>query len=396
MGRCPRHLSRGPPTPLLQTLLYLLRDRTGRICFEKAKAHGTDNMNNLADKLANEGRLKGRVLNIGSLLIPKGWVDTAPILCHQPLDYLTKLVIRKQVYTPAKTVRFESFSDKWVVSIGHMFGVVLDPGNHIGKVWALTIPEGMKEVLWKEMNGALVLGHKYFGRGHAKSDMGRHCRCGTEMSLGHILVGCGSYDLRSLMEALLAALGAVCPLASFKTLSPDSWGTSPWYPILALKEIEETAYPIVKGRRKVLKLLRRTRQRREWLVGNFYWAIWKWRMKEIHDERFTFLPEHCVPTMSALLATPTPPTLLTQPLGEEEIAPATPSTSELRPPALTGDLTKLPPPVSHCVAGGAGRQPPTRGIPALRAIRTRGAGGSSNGASRRDAILRALTDDTYA
>ena len=25
------------------------------------------------------------------------------------------------------------------------------------------IPEGMKEVLWKEMNGAQVLGHRYYG-----------------------------------------------------------------------------------------------------------------------------------------------------------------------------------------------------------------------------------------
>jgi len=54
-GDAPRHLSRGPPTLLLQYLLYLLRDRTGRISFEKAKAHGDDVMNNLADDLANKG-----------------------------------------------------------------------------------------------------------------------------------------------------------------------------------------------------------------------------------------------------------------------------------------------------------------------------------------------------
>ena len=54
-GDAPRHMSRGPSTPLLQYLLYLLRDRTGRISFVKAKAHGDDLYNNIADKLANEG-----------------------------------------------------------------------------------------------------------------------------------------------------------------------------------------------------------------------------------------------------------------------------------------------------------------------------------------------------
>jgi len=46
--------------------------------------------------------------------------------------------------------------------LGNMFRVVLDPGNHIYKVWGLSIPEGLKEVLWKEMNSAQVLGHRYY------------------------------------------------------------------------------------------------------------------------------------------------------------------------------------------------------------------------------------------
>ena len=143
-GDTPRHLSRGLPAPLLQSLLYLLRDRTGRLRFEKATAHGDDIMNNLADKLANEGRVKGRVMDVGSLTVPDGWVDTAPVLCHQPLDYLTKLVVHARVGVPARTLKFEAFSDRWMVTLGHMFGVVLDPGNYIRKVWSLTIPEGMK------------------------------------------------------------------------------------------------------------------------------------------------------------------------------------------------------------------------------------------------------------
>ena len=259
-GDAPQHFSRGPPAPLLQTLLYLLRSRTGRLRLEKAKAHGDDIMNNLADKLANEGRVKGRVLDIGSLTVPDGWIDTAPVLCHQPLDYLTKLVMRARVGVPAKTLKFEAFSDRWMVTLGQMFGVVLDPGNYIKEVWRLTIPEGMKEVLWKEMNSAQVLGHRYHGQGHERSDMGRFCPCGLEVTLGHILLGCDAYRLQPLMTVLLAALSALHPGSSFKTLSPDSWGASPWYPLLALGSLEEAAYPIVKGWKKILKKLKKSRQ----------------------------------------------------------------------------------------------------------------------------------------
>jgi len=88
-GDAPRHMSHRPPTLLLQYLLYLLRDRTGRISFVKAKAHGDDLNNNIADRLANEGRILGHVFDISAIVIPQGWVDIAPVLCHQPLDYLT-------------------------------------------------------------------------------------------------------------------------------------------------------------------------------------------------------------------------------------------------------------------------------------------------------------------
>jgi len=311
-GDAPWHLSRGPPTPLLQQLLYLLQDRTGRIRFEKAKAHSHDNMNNITDALANKGRLKGRVLDVGSLKIPAGWVDTAPVLCHQPLDYMTKLVVWARVGAPAKTIKFESFSDRWMVTLRNMFGVVLDPGSYIGRIWSLPIPEGMKEVLWKEMNGAQVLGHRYFGRGHAKSDMGHFCLCRTEMSLGHILVGCKAYVLRSLMEILLDLLKAVYPGSGFKMLTPDAWGQSPWYPLLALGELEEHAYPIVKGRKAILKRLKESRQRRMWIIGNYYWALWKWHMKEIHDAGFKFVPALCEDSLHNTLLMPVPPHLIKQ------------------------------------------------------------------------------------
>jgi len=145
-------------------------------------------------------------MDIGALRVPAGWVDTAPVLCHQPLDYLTKLVVRNRVMVPAGTVKFGKFLDRWTVLIGNMFGRVLDPGRHITNVWRLCVPEGLKEVFWKEMNGAQVLGNRYFSTANLKSDMGRTCLCGKEMSLDHILTGCAKYDLQPLTDLLLDAL----------------------------------------------------------------------------------------------------------------------------------------------------------------------------------------------
>jgi len=311
-GDAPRHMSRGPPTPLLQLLLYLLWDRTGRISFLKAKAHGDDAMNNLADMLANEGCKAGRVFDIAAIRIPASWVDTSPVLCHQPLDYLTKLTVRATVQSPSITLKFGAFSDRWAMSIGNMFGSVLDPGSHIGKIWNLTIPEGLKEVLWKEMNGAQVLGHRYYGSRLAKYDMGWFCACGDEMSLQHILLGCHAYKLQPLLVVLTTALRGISPDSTFKTLHPDEWGHPPWYPLLALKEIEETALPIFKGRKALLKKLKKSRQRREWMVGNYYWSLWKWRMKEIHKDKFKFVPWLCESVLRELLLLPVPAHLLIQ------------------------------------------------------------------------------------
>ena len=395
-GDAPRHLSRGPPTALLQYLLYLTRDRMGRLRFEKAKAHGDDAMNNVADALANEGCLRGRILDIGSLTTPGGWVDTAPVLCHQPLDYLTKLVTRAKMTAPAKTLRFEAFSDWWVVTIGNMFGVVLDPGNYIKKIWGLTIPEGLKEVLWKEMNSMQVIGHRYFGRGHAKSDLAHFCLCGSELSLAHILVGCSVYKLNGLMEVLMESLESVYPTSGFKTLSPDSWGVSPWYPLLALRELEEGSFPIVKGRKKILKALKKTKQKREWIIGNYYWALWKWRMKEIHNDKYKFTPVLCGTALREILSAPIPAWLM------KLTADGEPDTSALgdRPPPVPGrpdgNVSKLPPPISRLGAGQSAAGLSAQGRRILRALQEPPLPGNSLGLSRREMILRSLMDSAYA
>jgi len=280
----------------------------GQISFVKAKAHRDDINNNIADKLANEGQVSGRVLDLSTLVEPAGWVDMAPVLCHQPLDYLTRLVVWANIPAPTSTLKFGRFLDRWTVTIGMLFDKVLDPRSHVSRVWSLTIPEGLKEVLWKEMNGAQVIGHRYHGRRSAKSDMGRVCTCGLEMLLGHILLGCRTYNLQPLITVLLESLQVVSPRSTFRTLHPDKWGSSPWYPLLALRTLEETALPIFKGRKKVLKELRSSRCEQEWIIGNYYWMLWKWRMKEIHDNNFKFMPFLCTTPLREALKMPSPST----------------------------------------------------------------------------------------
>ena len=246
----------------------------------------------------------------------------APVLCHQPLDYLTKLVVRSRIQAPTKTNKFGRFSDRWTVMIGILFDRVLDPGNHVKKVWTITVPEGLREVLWKEMNSALVLGHRYYGTKSRKSDMGRVCLCGQEMSLRHILLGCIKYDLWLLFTVLEDALLVISPKSAFRTLHPDEWGLSPWYPILALQAIEENALPIFKGRKKMLKALKLSRPKREWLIGTYYWMLWKWRMKEIHEDSFVFVPTSCVASLQEALLWPCPMAESTAKTHEADLAPA--------------------------------------------------------------------------
>ena len=397
-GDAPRHMSRGPPTPLLQLMLYLLRDRTGRLSFMKAKAHGDDVMNNQADALANEDRTSGRIFDLNTIQIPAGWVDTAPVLCHQPLDYLTRLTVRATVQAPTATIRFSAFSDRWTVTIGNMFGIVLDPGSHVGKVWDLAILEGLKEVLWKEMNGAQVLGHRYYGTGSEKSDMARFCACGEEMSLRHILLGCSAYRLQGLMGVLTNALRNASPRDVFRTLHPDEWGHSPWYPLLALGAIEENALPIQKGRRALLRKLKETRQRREWLIGSYYWTLWKWRMKEIHNGKFKFVPLLCVDILREFLLKPPPTHLLVGSGGsdsDETLHDGTPATRTV-PNTLVGNTSQLPPPISILMNGEAAGRLTAKGRSILRTITTHSRTENTRSLTRREKILRALTDDAYA
>jgi len=122
------------------------------------------------------------------------------------------------------------------------------------------------------------------------------------MSLDHILTGCSQYDLRPLMSLLLDSLRVVSPTAVLKTLHLNEWGSSPWYPLLALRALEHNALRPFKGVKKVIKKLKESRPWREWLIGSFFWAIWKWRMKEIHNDNFRFVPLSCTDSLQSVLS----------------------------------------------------------------------------------------------
>jgi len=85
-------------------------------------------MNDMADLLANEGRLTGRPLHIPDLYTPPGWVDSHPVLSHQPVSYLSSLLVRYTVPTPLRNYRSSRFTDRWTVSMFGLFGQVLDVG----------------------------------------------------------------------------------------------------------------------------------------------------------------------------------------------------------------------------------------------------------------------------
>jgi len=297
-GDFPRTGQSASSLPLFKYTLFLLRSHAGSVEFVKAKAHGVDIWNNRADSLANEGRISGRPYNLWDLITPDGWVDHQPVLAHQPLSYLTKLVVRSSVQPPLSSWKASPFCDRWVVSMARIFEVYLDVDAYAPAVWTINIPVGFKETLWREMNSAQAIGHRYKG----KHDLLRECSCGTELSLDHILLGCSRYNLSLLEQVLHDRLREISPGFYHKSLHPDSWKPSPWYPLLALRRVEQNS---VKPSRTVPKPNRAfsdSRSAREWVIGSFFWTVWKWWMREANEPGFRFLPGGQVNALRALLA----------------------------------------------------------------------------------------------
>ena len=70
-------------------------------------------------------------------------------------------------------------------------------------------------------------------------------------------------------------------------------------------------------------MLKKTRQKREWVIGNYYWALWKWRMKEIHENKFKFMPQLCGSLLKESLLSPVPAHLLVREVEDDSRGEAT-------------------------------------------------------------------------
>ena len=122
-------------------------------------------------------------------------------------------------------------------------------------------------------------------------------------------------------------------------------------------------------------------------------------MKEIHDDRFKFMPQVCSGALRQTLLAPVPPHLAAQAEADDTDTVVRGASTDFTAPGQGADLTRLPPPVSHLVDGGR----PTgetrlsdRGKRILRSIQGRTTTPGARSLSSRERILRALTNDAYA
>jgi len=284
--------------PLFKHLLFLLRSHGGRVEFAKAKAHGDDTWNNRADALANEGRVSGRPYDLWTLVTPDGWVDHQPVLAHQPLPYLTKLLVRENVLHPLARWKARPFCDRWVVSMARIFEMYLDVDTYAPRVWKINVPLGFKETLWREMHRAQAIRHCYRG----ERELMRTCPCGQELSLDHILMGCARYNLSGLERVMHDRLREVSPRIWHKSLHPDSWKPSPWYPLLALERVEQGSIKPSRVLPKPDKAFSESRSAREWVIGLYFWTLWKWWMAEANEPDFRFVPTRLENNLRDILA----------------------------------------------------------------------------------------------
>jgi len=297
----PRNL-KSPPVELFRHLLFCLRAHRGRLSFAKVKVHSGDVMNDLADSLANEGRVSGRDFHIPSLYTPPRWVDSHPVLAHQPLSHLSALLVRYTVPAPLRTWKASSFADQWTVAMFGLFGKVLDAGMYISKIWSVNIPTGLREVLWKDALGSLP----FYCPGWVSVKSSFTCSCGVRLSLSHILTGCSSYDLSPLSASLAERMRVVSPpLFGLRSLRPDEWFPSPWFPLIALKAVEYRAARPTKECPKPSRALADSRSQQEWAIGMFLWFVWKKRMKELFaSPKYTMCMADCDDELRVLLRLP--------------------------------------------------------------------------------------------
>ena len=274
---------------IFKYLLSLLRSHNGPIEFVWTKGHSGDQFNQIADRLANEGRLHGAIMDLHDTGMQPGWIDNNPVLNYMPLCDITRFVVRHTIPPPLATHRVSAFADKWTFLFGSTFNTKVDIGKYLPRLWKINAPTGLKELLWKSIHDAVPLGLKWGG----DADMElTYCACGhtAPLDLLHIFSGCPAFPISALYDDTLspALHEASGKRGSCLSVDPCRWFRRWWFPLLCFKRLDGEEKNI-----KTRRLLRKSVNRREWIYGSFLWIIWRYRMKLAHKE-FPSVPMNAI------------------------------------------------------------------------------------------------------
>jgi len=263
---------RGPPQSMRNVLrhLHLVRAHQGSLSVTWVKVHTGHPLNEAADDTAKSALTSDDTIHLPALCAQAGWTDHAPVRGSTPLDVLTKQVVRNNTTPPLSEAKCAPFLEAWSACLLEMTGTALDAGLHAPRVWKLNVPTRLQELLWKDITRSLPIGTTWFGT----MERGRTCSCGAELSLTHIWTGCDTHNLTPLLQTLRDRLPALPPAA-------PAWA-HPWYPLLALREMESAR----RVGKKAAKELRKSWPDREWAIGSYLWLIWTNCMREVHGEGF--------------------------------------------------------------------------------------------------------------
>ena len=299
---------------IFKYLLYLLRSHDGHISFRWVKSHNGDINNSRADELAKEAALSSQhTFSLASIHIPSNWVDTGPVLNYQSMRSLTEIIVKNRSISPSLGVKSLPFRRSWSEWAYGENDAWMDVTHHIPNIWKINVPQQLKELLWKEINGSLPLGHSWTSRVRLgqlcpcnnnvvdyrhvwispRCDATNglravHCRCGATVSLAHIWKGCTSYDMSPFRETARTLIKKIVYLDT-PTTDPDRWMSGDmWFPLISLKSLEHG--PAYEEQQR--RVLGPSRKAREWIMGAMLWFTWRMRMKESHSSTMVFDPRN--------------------------------------------------------------------------------------------------------
>ena len=220
---------------LQRLLLYLLHSHDGYIQFKWVKAHNSDRYNSLTDKLAKEAAISGiHTFSLARLPVPPGWVDSGPVLNHQPLSSLTSYIIADTIVRPSQDLKSLDFRSCWTDWASGFSASWLDISHHIPNIWKINVPPQLRELLWKCIHNSLPLGRSWaskfrpgqhcpcnnsvisyahiWHRPHCEETSGLRavcCCCSDYLSIAHIWIGCSEYNMdpfRTLLHKKICSL----------------------------------------------------------------------------------------------------------------------------------------------------------------------------------------------